>query len=66
VANAIAIPVSWIMMNHWLENFAFRVSMALWIFLLAAAGSILISVLTIAWHAWNTARTDPVVALKCE
>lgn len=66
VANVIAIPVSWIMMNNWLENFAYRSPLSFMIFLLAAAVSILISVLTIAWHALNTARTNPVVALKCD
>jgi hypothetical protein len=66
IANLIAIPISWLMMNKWLENFAYRDTLSIWVFLFATSISIVISVLTIAWHAWNTAKTDPVHALRCE
>lgn len=66
IANVIAWPVSWWLMRNWLNNFAYRTQLSLKAFLLAGFITLLISVLTIAWHAWNVARTDPVHALKCE
>ncbi len=66
VANAIAWPLSWLLMRNWLNHFAYRTQQGIAVFLLATLISILISVVTIAWHAWNSARTNPVVALKCE
>jgi putative ABC transport system permease protein len=66
LANLIAWPIAWILMNKWLENFAYQVSIGLWIFALAAIGSVIISVLTISWHAWNVSNTNPVNTLRYE
>jgi ABC-type antimicrobial peptide transport system permease subunit len=66
VANAFAWPLAWLLLRNWLSNFAYRTTLNLSIFVAAALISALISVLTIAWHAWNTSRTNPVIALKCE
>ncbi len=66
VANAIAWPLCWLFMKNWLGNFAYRTEQGCGIYILAAVISMLISVGTIAWHAWSTARTNPVKALQCE
>jgi len=66
LANLIAWPIAWILMKKWLENFAYQVSINLWIFIIAAIGSLIISVLTISWHAWNVSNTNPVNSLRYE
>lgn len=66
VANCIAIPFSWLMMNNWLDNFAYRAPLGIWVFLLATVLSIFISVITIGWHAWNASRINPVLVLQYE
>jgi ABC-type antimicrobial peptide transport system permease subunit len=66
IANLMAWPLAWIFMRNWLHNFAFRTEIRLQVFVYAALISAVVSALTVAWHAWNTSRTDPVLALKCE
>ncbi|KPL16190.1 MAG: hypothetical protein AMS26_05380 [Bacteroides sp. SM23_62] len=66
LANLIAWPIAWILMKKWLENFAYQVSISMWIFVMAAIGSVIISVLTISWHAWNVSNTNPVNSLRYE
>jgi ABC-type antimicrobial peptide transport system permease subunit len=66
IANLVAWPLSWLFMRNWLNNFAFRTELHIQVFVYAALISAVVSVLTVAWHAWNTSRTDPVLALKCE
>ena len=66
IANVVAWPLSWMFMRNWLDNFAFRTEMRIPVFVFAALISAFVSLLTVAWHAWNTSRTDPVLALKCE
>ena len=66
LANGIAWPIAWILMKKWLENFAYQVSISTWIFVIAAIGSVIISVLTISWHAWSMSNTNPVNSLRYE
>ena len=66
IANVVAWPLSWMFMRNWLDNFAYRTEMGIPVFVFAALIRAFVSVLTVAWHAWNTSRTDPVLALKCE
>jgi len=66
LANLVAWPIAFILMKKWLENFAYQASISIWIFILAAVISIIISVMTISWHAWNISRTNPVNSLRYE
>jgi ABC-type antimicrobial peptide transport system permease subunit len=66
IANVVAWPLSWMFMRNWLDNFAYRTEIRIPVFVFAALISVFVSVITVAWHAWNTSRTDPVLALKCE
>jgi len=62
----IACPVAWIIMNRWLESYAYRTNIGIWIFVLAALMAFAISFFTVAWHAWKIARTNPVKSLRYE
>jgi putative ABC transport system permease protein len=66
IASVIAFPVSWYFMNRWLQDFAYRISIAWWIFFIAALVAILIAVLTVSFQAIKAALTNPVKNLRSE
>ena len=62
----IASPVSWLIMNRWLQGFAYHTNIALWIFVVAAVIAFSITILTVLWHSLRTARANPVDSLRYE
>lgn len=66
IAFAVAVPVAYYMMNHWLENFAFRIKMGSWIFLLAILASLLIAWTTVGYKSIKAALANPVKSLRTE
>ena len=66
VANIIAWPVSYFIMGKWLENFAYRIDMGLWIFALAAGLTLFIALLTISFQTFRAAAANPVDSLRYE
>ncbi len=66
LANLVAWPVAYLVMNAWLQNFAYRVGLS-WLFF-AAAGTITLAIawLSMSFQAYKAANTDPVKALKYE
>jgi putative ABC transport system permease protein len=58
--------LSWILMTKWLENFAFRIPLNWWIFILGASIIMIIAALTVSWKTWKAAIKNPVDALKYE
>jgi putative ABC transport system permease protein len=66
VAILIATPAAWYGMNRWLEGFAYRIEIQIWIFLLAGVTAIAIAALTISFQAVKAARGNPVRALRSE
>ena len=63
---AIAIPVSYYIMNRWLERFAYRTSLDWWIFALAGLSVLLVSVVSVSVQSWRAATANPVEAIKKE
>lgn len=66
VAMIIATPAAWYVMNRWLEDFAYRIEIRFWVFLLAGAAAILVAALTISFQAFKAARGNPVTSLRSE
>lgn len=66
VAFTIACPVAWYAIHKWLENFAYRTSISIWIFILTGAIAILITLITVSWQAYRAANRNPVEALRYE
>jgi len=62
----LSIPLAYIAMNKWLENFAYKISISWWIFIISGFITILISFFTISVISWKTARSNPVKALRYE
>ncbi len=66
IAFVIAIPVAWYVMNQWLQNYQYRVSVSWWIFAVAGTGAILIALITVSFHAIKVAVANPVDSLRAE
>ncbi|HEM48860.1 MAG TPA: FtsX-like permease family protein, partial [Caldithrix sp.] len=66
LANIIAWPVAWYFMNRWLEDFAYRIEIGWWMFILSGGIVLLIALFTISWQAIRAATANPVEALRYE
>jgi putative ABC transport system permease protein len=66
IACVIALPVGYIIAKDWLENFAYRTNVGVLVFLIAIFMAVAVTVLTISYQAWRTARMNPVESLKYE
>ncbi len=66
LAFVIAVPIAWIGMNKWLENFAYRTGISWWIFLLAGSLMIVIALCTLALQTIKAAIANPVKSLRTE
>jgi putative ABC transport system permease protein len=66
VALVIAVPVSWILMDDWLQNFATRIGISWWIFGLSGFLALTVAFLTVAGQAWKAATSGPVKNLRSE
>jgi putative ABC transport system permease protein len=66
VANVIAWPVAYYGMNRWLQNFAYRIGLSWWLFVLSALLALLTALLTIGFHAIKAALANPVNFLRYE
>lgn len=66
IACIIAIPVTWWAMNAWLQNFAYRVGIAWWVFAIAGIIAVVIAVFTISSQAVKAAIANPIDSLKSE
>ncbi|RYZ29392.1 MAG: ABC transporter permease [Chitinophagaceae bacterium] len=66
VAAVIAFPVAWLMMNKWLEDFAYRINIPWWIFLVAGFIAAFVAFVTISFQALKAAHSNPVKSLRTE
>jgi len=64
IAVIIATPIAWYAMHSWLEGFNYRIEIGIWVFLIAAALSILIAVMTVGYQAVTAALANPVKSLR--
>lgn len=66
LANFIAWPVAFLAMDKWLQNFAYRTGIPMWIFFVAAVIALLIALITVSYQAIKAASSNPVEALRYE
>ncbi len=66
IAFIIASPIAWYSMNSWLQDFAYKVDVSWWVFVLAAVISIFIALLTVSYQAIKSAMANPVNSLRSE
>jgi putative ABC transport system permease protein len=66
VAILIAAPLAWWAADHWLEGFAYRIPIRVWIFPAAGVLAILLAFATVSFHALRAASANPAKSLKTE
>ncbi len=66
VASVIALPIAWWALHRWLEDFAYRTRIPVWIFGAAAVIALLIAICTVGVQAIRAARANPVKSLRME
>ncbi|WP_299438471.1 ABC transporter permease [uncultured Aquimarina sp.] len=66
IAFAIASPIAWYVMSNWLQDFAFRIDIKWWMFLLSGGSAICIAILTVSFHAIKASISNPVHSLRTE
>ena len=66
VAFVIATPLAWVLLNRWLESFANRISISPLYFLMGGGIVLAITLLTVGWHSYRAASSNPVKSLKSE
>lgn len=66
LALLIATPLAWYFMHGWLQGFAYRTSLNIWIFVAAGAAAIGIALLTVSFQAMRAAMANPVKSLRTE
>ena len=62
----IACPISYFAMNRWLQNFAYRTNISLWVFLVSGSLALIIALVTVSVQTLRSARSNPIDALKYE
>ncbi|MGF7073157.1 ABC transporter permease [Mucilaginibacter sp. 3215] len=66
ISIAITTPLAWYLMNKWLQDFAYRISIQWWVLVLAGAGAMLIAIVTVSFQSIKAALANPVNSLKNE
>jgi len=65
-ANLIGLPLTWHIMQKWLQNFAYKVEIRIWSFALAGLLTLVIAMVTVSFHTLKAANSNPVKSLKYE
>lgn len=66
VSFIFAVPLSWFIMDKWLEGFSYRIGLSPWIFIASGAVSLLIAVVSIFFQTLHAARSNPADAIRAE
>ncbi|HVI45002.1 MAG TPA: ABC transporter permease [Chitinophaga sp.] len=64
VAILVASPLAWLIMERWLQNFAYRISIGGWVFVVTALVAILLTLATVSFRAVKAALVNPVKSLS--
>jgi putative ABC transport system permease protein len=66
IANIIAWPVAYYITNKWLQDFAYRIDISWWVFVLSGGIALIIAIATVSVHAIKAAIANPIEALRYE
>ncbi len=64
VSLLVSLPVGWFSMNKWLDNYAYRIDLSIWIFVFAAAIALFIALFTVSYQSVRASVRNPVNALR--
>jgi putative ABC transport system permease protein len=66
IALFIAMPTAYYFMHDWLQDYQYRIEITWWIFAVAGAGTLLITLLTVSFHSVKAAIMNPIKSLRTE
>ena len=66
IALLIASPLAWLVMDNWLKEYAFRITIGWWVFLVAGVSAILVAIITVSFHTIKALVANPVESLRTE
>jgi hypothetical protein len=66
IAFAIAAPVAWYATDRWLESFAYKTEVSVWVFAVSGLALLIIAVITLSAQTIRTATSNPVKSLRNE
>jgi putative ABC transport system permease protein len=66
IANIVAWPVAWYFMNEWLDSFAYKIGVNVWLYVLAGFAAIMIALITVSIQTIKAAMTNPANTLRYE
>lgn len=66
ISCVVAVPIAYLILTSWLENFKYHMSVPMWTFFAATGATLLITLLTVSWHTLNAAGLNPVKSLRSE
>ncbi|TDB65914.1 ABC transporter permease [Arundinibacter roseus] len=66
ISLLLAVPVSWYGMHQWLQKYTYHIEVSWWVFVVAGAGAIAITLLTVSFQAIKAALMNPVESLRSE
>ena len=66
IANLIAFPIAYFVMNNWLQSFAYRINLTIWIFLATAGVAFVIALLTVSYQSIKASLANPIESLRYE
>jgi len=66
ISILIAAPIAWFTMNNWLQDFAYRIEINWWIFIIAGVVAIMIALITVSFQAIKAAIANPIKSLRTE
>jgi len=66
IALLIASPIVWYVMNKWLQNFAYKAPVQIWMFIMAGGLVVLIAMATVSFQAIKAALVNPIKSLRSE
>jgi putative ABC transport system permease protein len=66
ISNVIAWPVSYFVIQPWLQNFTYRISFPFWTFIISLLLSLTIAVVTVSWQALKASRMNPATSIRAE
>lgn len=66
ISLIISLPLGWYLMNSWLQDYAYRISISWWVFIVAGISAVIIALLTISYQAIRAASTSPIKSLRTE
>jgi putative ABC transport system permease protein len=66
IAFLIAVPLTWWLMNHWLDNYTYRISISIWLFMAVGFLILLLTLVVVSLNTIRAAMSNPVDSLRSE